>query len=274
LESFDDHSNFLRSRPRYAGLFELKNTDYKGWAHGLKKAGYATDPAYADRLIRIIEEFELHTYDLEGAALIAARTNPTPAAPPVPAARRPEITPPSPQPVAQTNLPLTKKEPEYNTAPAPNPPTTTASQVMASTSNIPVFESLRKSVSGKLFVPAVEPVNVFGERKVFVNNGASYIIARRGDTFKALSEELQLGYWQLPKYNELSIDERLKEGQKIYITPKRLSASVPYYTVREGDTVHSISQELGVKSRSICSLNGLQPDEPLKPGIRLSVAAD
>ena len=50
-ESYDDHSLFLTSRSRYAELFKLKPTDYKAWAHGLKKAGYATDPNYAHKLI-------------------------------------------------------------------------------------------------------------------------------------------------------------------------------------------------------------------------------
>ncbi len=63
LESYIDHSNFLLTRPRYAFLFQLEKTDYKGWAHGLKKAGYATDPNYATRLIKIIEENQLHIYD-------------------------------------------------------------------------------------------------------------------------------------------------------------------------------------------------------------------
>lgn len=62
-ESFRDHSDFLRYQDRYKSLFELKITDYKGWAHGLKKAGYATDPAYAGKLIRIIEDYSLFSFD-------------------------------------------------------------------------------------------------------------------------------------------------------------------------------------------------------------------
>lgn len=61
--SFRDHSDFLRSRDRYKSLFELKQTDYKGWARGLKKAGYATDPGYADKLITLIEDYELYRFD-------------------------------------------------------------------------------------------------------------------------------------------------------------------------------------------------------------------
>jgi LysM repeat protein len=62
-ESFKDHSQFLLSRPWYAPLFKLDVQDYKGWAHGLKKAGYATNPRYAEMLIDIIERHMLYVYD-------------------------------------------------------------------------------------------------------------------------------------------------------------------------------------------------------------------
>lgn len=62
-ESYVDHSDFLHRNRRYAFLFDLKQTDYKGWAKGLKKAGYATNPKYPDLLIRLIEENELYKYD-------------------------------------------------------------------------------------------------------------------------------------------------------------------------------------------------------------------
>lgn len=63
LDSYTDHSNFLKTRNRYAPLFELKRTDYKGWAKGLKKVGYATDPKYTHRLIDLIETYKLYEYD-------------------------------------------------------------------------------------------------------------------------------------------------------------------------------------------------------------------
>lgn len=62
-ESFRDHSDFLLSEPRYRSLFSLGPTDYKGWAHGLKRAGYATNPDYANMLIRKIDEYNLFYYD-------------------------------------------------------------------------------------------------------------------------------------------------------------------------------------------------------------------
>ncbi len=63
-ESFRDHSDFLRYRDRYASLFNLEITDYKGWAYGLQNAGYATAKTYAASLIRIIEENDLARYDI------------------------------------------------------------------------------------------------------------------------------------------------------------------------------------------------------------------
>jgi LysM repeat protein len=62
-QSFNDHSLFLRGGKRYAFLFDLTPTDYKAWAHGLKKAGYATNPKYAELLIKIIEDNELYRFD-------------------------------------------------------------------------------------------------------------------------------------------------------------------------------------------------------------------
>lgn len=64
-ESYRDHSDFLRYRDRYKFLFDLKPTDYKGWAYGLKKAGYATDPGYAEKLIQLIELYDLFHYDVK-----------------------------------------------------------------------------------------------------------------------------------------------------------------------------------------------------------------
>lgn len=61
-ECFADHARFLK-RKRYESLFRLKITDYKGWAEGLRKCGYATDPRYAEKLISIIERYELYKYD-------------------------------------------------------------------------------------------------------------------------------------------------------------------------------------------------------------------
>ena len=77
-DSYVDHSEFLRSYSRYAPLFKLKITDYKGWAKGLQTCGYATDPAYANSLIKTIETYELYRYDTKGGKRTTSAAQTTP----------------------------------------------------------------------------------------------------------------------------------------------------------------------------------------------------
>lgn len=62
-DSYTDHSKFIAFRPRYSVLFDLDLKDYKGWAKGLQQCGYATDRAYANKLIKVIEDYELYRFD-------------------------------------------------------------------------------------------------------------------------------------------------------------------------------------------------------------------
>ena len=64
LDSYKDQSNYLKGTPRYASLFDIDPTDYKAWAWGLKKAGYATNPKYSQVLIKLIEDYDLQDYTM------------------------------------------------------------------------------------------------------------------------------------------------------------------------------------------------------------------
>lgn len=77
LGSYQDHSLFLTTRDRYSFLFKLDKDDYKAWANGLKKAGYATDAAYPNKLIKIIEDYQLYRYDEEVLHLNKTHSNTT-----------------------------------------------------------------------------------------------------------------------------------------------------------------------------------------------------
>ena len=90
--SYIDHSQFLRSRNWYKPLFELKTTDYKAWARGLKKAGYATDKHYAEKLIKIIEENDLTVYDQAIDIASLPERNPRPYSAPIPVAKKSPIS--------------------------------------------------------------------------------------------------------------------------------------------------------------------------------------
>lgn len=84
-ESYEDHSRFLKTQPRYAFLFNYPTTDYKSWARGLKKAGYATDPKYADKLINLIETYRLYDFD-KGRKVSRHHRHDKPSAPSAPEA--------------------------------------------------------------------------------------------------------------------------------------------------------------------------------------------
>lgn len=194
-ESYHDHSEFLTTRSRYASLFELKRDDYKAWAKGLKKAGYATSPTYADALIRLIEENELYKYDEEVVARADGK----------------------------------KKKAEY------------------------------------------DKTEYAGGRKVYYNNRVKYILAREGDEFLDLSEELDLFNWQLPKYNDLEDEHVFAEGKKVYLQPKRNKAEAgkKVHIVSYGETLHSISQLYALKLEKLAFKNNLSPDDELETGREL-----
>ena len=82
-DSFEDHSRFLTERPRYERLFLLRKSDYRGWAKGLQDCGYATDKGYANKLIRIIELYQLYTYNSESSPADRRVQTTTRTAPPV-----------------------------------------------------------------------------------------------------------------------------------------------------------------------------------------------
>lgn len=181
-ESFQDHSEFLKTRTRYAALFELKITDYKGWANGLKEAGYATNPKYPQLLIDLIEQHNLSQYDNYAKV------------------------PPKKLTKKKTSTNLATSQEKYN-------------------------------------------VELF--------NNIKYIIVKKGETYYSLSKKFEMNVWQIYKYNDLNEGDALKEGDKIYLQPKRNKAKEDFYVVKQGDTMRSISQEFGIKLKTLYKKNNL-----------------
>lgn len=194
-ESYKDHTEFLTTRNRYASLFELEQDDYKAWAKGLKKAGYATSPTYAEALIKLIEENELYQYDQEVIARSGGR----------------------------------KGKAEY------------------------------------------DKTEYAGGRKVYYNNRVKFVLAREGDDFLSLSEELDVFNWQLPKYNDLPDKNVFAEGEKVYLQPKRNKAEAgnKIHIVAEGESLHSISQSYAMKLEKLAFRNNMNPDSELNEGQEL-----
>jgi len=200
-ESFEDHSLFLK-RGRYLFLYDYKVTDYKSWAKGLKKAGYATNPKYADLLIRLIEENNLHEYDKQ-----ALSKNYNPSKPSKPAKSKP-------------------------------------------------------SADGSIVITLDRGKNIHVS-----DNNIKYIITETVTTPEKIASEMDMGRWQISKYNDLNKREKIEEGTRIYIQPKRnKSKKHSTHTVATGETLHSISQLYGVKEKRILRYSGLPKGHKVKPG--------
>jgi LysM repeat protein len=179
-QSFEDHSLFLK-KPRYQELFALEITDYKGWAQGLKKCGYATSPIYAKSLIDLIEKYELTQFDTE------------------------------------------QKPNEY-------------------------------SVS----------VNVS-------NNRIKYITAKKKETLSDLAKRTGISERLLTKYNDLEDGHSFKDKEIIYMQPKRFKGSVKEHKVKRGESIRDISQQYGIRIRSIERKNKLEHGAELKIGTVLKL---
>ena len=242
--SFYDHSEFLRSRPRYSFLFDIDPLDYKAWAHGLKKAGYATNPDYPNMLIRKIEENNLMAYDTR-------------------------------EKQSKSPLPSSSSSGSSVTAAKPVPvvPATTTS-AGAEVTKIVGNSSLKETpVNTGIAVYARAP-------RVKENNRIQYIIIKDGDTRDGIEQEFSLLNWELPRYNDLEPGFELKTGEILYIQPKREKAEEgkEYYIVAEGDTMYGISQKYGIKLRSLYSMNrmdeGLRAEAGKKIWLRSTKPAD
>lgn len=200
FDSYDDHSQFLKTRSRYAGLFQLEKTDYKGWAKGLKDAGYATNPKYPELLIKIIEENQLHQYDL----------------------------------LTEVPQDFDKLIVEENTVKSDATSTATAG-------------------------------------KILLHNRIKYITVQPGDTYFSICKKHEMVLWQILKYNDLSKDDTLTPGQKIYLQPKRYKGDEEFHVVKQGETMRDISQQHGIKLKTLYKKNNMVAGTEPKVGDKLNL---
>jgi len=275
--SYRDHSDFLRSRSWYAFLFKLNPLDYKAWAYGLKKAGYATNPKYPNVLIHNIETYNLQQYS------IAALNDTTPFV----------------DDIVDTTIDTTIID-----IPAPVEASSTARLVVNGSKCI--YEAKGTS----LLAIAIEhninlndllayndltrdgllnkDQNIFLEKKS--KTGAKpFCILAAGETLYDIAqrEGVQLHY--LLAYNELRESDHIAAGTKIYLQPRIMQSSVPVqpattvdstttvqpttkiYTVLAGEGIYTVARKNGVTIQQIRDWNHM-PNDNLYPGQQLIVA--
>jgi LysM repeat protein len=244
-DSFRDHSDFLVNGSRYRDLFKLSSTDYKSWAHGLKKAGYATDPAYPAQLIKKIEDYRLHAYDIGQGAMPAA-------------AQQVTTTQVNPQAAVQITSQST-----LQTNPSAIQPATSPAKAQKEPDTTQVVEEMQVPIK----------VISLNRSRVMENNKVQYIIAEGGDTFESLAEEFQLLTWEISRYNDLAPGADLQPGQIVYLQPKRNRAAEgkTIHIVKDGDTMYSISQKYAVKLSSLYKMNVMKEGTECVPGQKVRI---
>lgn len=206
-ESFEDHSRFLQ-RSRYADLFTLRTTDYKGWAHGLKKAGYATDPRYPQKLIDLIERYELYKLD-EGVDIVYA--TPLPGSPARPAARLDANE--GEEIVVGTGrlVELFEGRIKFIRARAGDSYTAIANQQGMMPGQLARFNDVGKDA------PIAEGQVIFLQPKRSKSKTTAVHVAHSGETLWDVSQKYGVKLAKLAEYNGLASDAQLQAGQQVLL---------------------------------------------------------
>lgn len=249
-DSFKDHSEFLKNSRRYQSLFDLKKTDYKAWAHGLKAAGYATNPKYAQMLIDIIEKNELHKYDTPWAYQEVKYSDKQ-----AEKARKKALR-------QERKAERQRKKEEKRAA--------KAALKTGGIAAVPVAAGAAGNAADK--VAGVIPESAGGpaplqssnlyrysmDRQIYQENGTPYIITTDGDTYAAIAKEYNLFLGELLSFNDLEHELLPQSGTMVYIGRKKKSCAERTYTVADGETMYIISQKKGIRLKSLYDLNQMK----------------
>ncbi len=238
-ESYRDHSKFLAERPYYKDLFKLDLYDYKAWSHGLKKAGYATNPKYAGILISRIEKYKLDEFDrltpdqvqqklfeLYGPTDIVALSNITKTTTDVIAVAMPE--PVASAVIASIEQPVKKIEVEERTK---------------------------------------NPMMRIKHHKV----GVDYIVVLENETFASLAKLYDFKTKELASFNELPENGKLTPGQFVFFGKKKNKGADKNYKVQPGETMYLIAQKTGIKLSKLYKLNKMDAGQQPKAGAVLNL---
>lgn len=232
-QSYEDHSKFLAYRPYYKGLFELDPKDYKSWAHGLKKAGYATNPRYAYILIDKIEKYRLYEFDSINKEQVVEKL----------VSRYPDLANDAIF-MAQNTKKVVPSEAPKVVIDAPEPPKMTKSEALQT-----IVMKAHPNENLRYIVIPVEPDY----------DDASVV------NIEDISHKYGISVTKLTHWNELG-STLLKEGQILFLERKNSSGSVSTYTAEKGDDMYKVAQKFAVRLDKLYRKNRMQIGERVQEG--------
>lgn len=264
-ESYRDHSDFLKTRPHYSFLFKLDLTDITGWAYGLKRAGYATNKTYPEKLLRVIEDYQLNQYTIQGIAMMENKTAPVVAT--VQNTTAPNVA------TEQTATPAIKNEPiikndTQKTAVVKEE--TDAPQTELQTANTSV-EKIKptEETDKKIITVAEEKKTVAYPAGVFTINHTKAVHAKEGTSLLALAHQYDISLSKLFEFNELAEIDILDMDRVLFIEKKQKRGASDFHEVTAGENLHDVCQKEGIRMESLLEYNKLKKESQLSAGQKL-----
>jgi LysM repeat protein len=252
-ESFADHADFLSNGKRYEFLFAYDITDYKSWAKGLKKAGYATADDYAERLINIVERYNLPLLDQKNGLALYDEYLAKELGVDVDAMADATAS-------AQTDA----EQVADGTAEGVAEGATEQGKSRGNANNIRIAYADRGIDPNNYRVT----INSHAGYNVYPANGTYYIVANEGDTYEYIAEAFDISPRLLRKFNDVKKPAQPQPYEVVYIEPKMKAwgGEEMLHTVAAGETLYSISQMYGIRLKSLTKLNKAYKNKELEEG--------
>ena len=234
-ESYEDHSKFLAFRKYYVNLFKLNDKDYKSWAHGLKKAGYATNPRYAYILIDKIEKYKLYEFDNANSKEVLYTILKM-----YPGLETDRIF--------MAQLDQSKASGKPVTVKVPYEQTSYAKQQKKVESIVTNAETLKSILI-----------------KSHPNGGKKFVIIPDDVALAMLSKKFGITESRLMKWNELD-GSQMKRNDVLFLESKSSSGNIKTYKAQVGESMHDISQKFGIKMKKLYAKNRMDYGQQPKAG--------
>lgn len=268
-DSYRDHSNFLRGNDRYSFLFSLDVRDYKAWAYGLKKAGYATNPQYPQILIKHIEQYNLQQYTLQGADDIpqfnSSQYQDDKA---VPLENEKTTATVISDPSSQTMLDVSDKVLTVNGSKCIYAGKGTSLLVVATKNDIPLAKLLGFNELAEDGMLAKNQY-VYLEKKSKTGDKDFYV-TKQGETLYDICQANGIQLQPMLDYNKLWGNEDIKPGTKIYLKPGLLQKPINNspepvkktvtHIVQPKEGLYAISKKYNVTVQQLKEWNKLETD--------------